>query len=190
MGYEDFLKNQIKISNTQNIWTQVVESPEKFKTSVEKNAKIIFYEDLYNQLPNDTKNKIDSPEELKDCLKMYFKCEDITYNFIKSYKDFVIKKFENGYLWNKITSDRKYESFFKEVEFIDKDIEHKSVGIMYGKMFDSLKKNYPKYITTKRDMKNILTKYFEKNNIQVDFINDEDEYNDYSNKVINKYLNK
>ncbi|MBE5821417.1 MAG: hypothetical protein E7311_02375 [Clostridiales bacterium] len=190
MGYEEFIKTQNKINKTQVIWSQVNDYPDKFKTSVERKARIIFYEDLYNQLPSDVKQEIESPEELKETLKMYFKCENISYNFIKSYKDFVIKKFENGYLWNKITSEKKYNELFKEVEIIDKDIEHKSIGINYPKMFEAVKDAYPKYITTKKEMKTILNTYFEKNNMNVEYIKDEDEYLNYTENVVKRVLNK
>ena len=190
MKYEEFIKKQDKLNKTQVIWSQVVENPDKFKNSVESKSKVIFYEDLYNQLSTESKQEMDSPENFKENLKMYFKCENISYNFIKSYSDFVLKKFENGYLWNKITADFKFDNCYNEVEFIDKDIEHKSIAINSVKMFNSLNKAYPKYIKTKKDMKNILKTYFTKNNIEHKFISDEEEYSNYSKTVVDRLYKK
>ena len=190
MGYEEFVRNQNILNQAGNIWSQIINSPAKYKNSVESKSKIVFYEDLYNQLSEEEKKEIGSPEDFKDGLKMFFKCEHISYNLIKSYNDYVMKKFESGYLWNKITSEKKYDKLFKEVEFIDKDVEHKSVAINYPKMFESVKKTYPKYMKTKRDMRKVLESYFDKQNIECAFISDDEEFANYTDTVVNKLMNK
>ena len=40
MGYEDFIKIQQKLDNTEKLWHKVEESKEKFKISVQYNSKI------------------------------------------------------------------------------------------------------------------------------------------------------
>ena len=112
MGYEDFMKIQEKLDNTQKLWHKVEECKDKFKISVQYNSKVIFYEDLYNQLSSQEKENFSSAEELRDNLNMYFKYENTKFHFVKSYKDVVMKKFEKGYLWDKITSDKKYEKLY------------------------------------------------------------------------------
>lgn len=186
MGYKEFVKTHEQISFSENLWTQIINNPEKFKRGVEKKSKIIFYEDLYRELPKESQLQAESPEGLASNLKMYFKCEKISYSFVKSYKEFILRQFENGYLWNKITCEKCFEDCYNIVEVIDKDLEHTSVAIHSPKMFEKVKQYYPRYIENKRDMKNILSTYFKKNNTPCHFINDEMEYNDYSTKVINK----
>lgn len=189
MKYEDYVKSQERIEQIDLIWQEINNSPEKFKVGVENNSKIIFYEDLYKQLPLEYKEEITSAEELKNDLKIYFKCENNPYMFIKSYKDYVLKKFESGYLWNKITSEKKYDTYFKDIEIIDENKSQQKFVVSYTKMFDAVQKAYPKYFTAKKDMKKVLNTYFKNNNINCLFTDDKDVFENYKNIVIDEYKN-
>lgn len=189
MGYEDFIKIQQKLDNTEKLWHKVEESKEKFKISVKYNSKVIFYEDLYNQLSTQDKENFLSAEDLRDNLNMYFKYENTSFHFVKSYKEFVMKKFENGYLWDKITSNRKYEKLYKEVEYIDDYTTHIGVGIKYTDMYNAIKHDYSKYFTTKREMKKVLKRYFDNNNIINVFTDDKEVFENFTTTVIKQFKN-
>lgn len=187
MGYKDLIEIQNKLDNTQKLWNKVENCREKFKVCVQDNSKVIFYEDLYNRLPVEDKVGIESPEQLRDNLNMYFKYENTTYHFIKSYKEFVLKKFENGYLWDKITKEIKYNNLYKELEYIDKNKTYKSVIIKYTDLFKVIKKDYAKYLKTKRDMKKVLKVYFDKSNVISVFTDNKDEFENFTTKSISMF---
>lgn len=189
MGYEDFMKIQEKLDNTQKLWHKVEECKDKFKISVQYNSKVIFYEDLYNQLSSQEKENFSSAEELRDNLNMYFKYENTKFHFVKSYKDVVMKKFEKGYLWDKITSDKKYEKLYKEVEYIDDNTTYRAIGIKYTDMYNAVKHDYSKYFNTKRDMKKVLRVYFNNNNIVNVFTDDKETFDNFATTVIKQFKN-
>ncbi len=189
MGYEDLIQIQTKLDNTQKLWNKVKQSKDKFKVCVQYNSKVIFYEDLYNHLSTEDKEGISSPEELRDNLNMFFKCENTQYHFIKSYKDFAIKKFENGYLWKKITTEKKYSDLYKEIELIDTNKTFKSVIIKYTDLYNVVKQDYSRYFKTKREMKKVLKTYFDKNNIINSFTDDKEEFENFTNMSISMFKN-
>lgn len=184
MGYEDIVKIQHKLDNIQKIWDNVEKSKEKFKICVQYNSRIIFYEDLYNHLSKEEKEGIASPEELRDNLNMFFKCENTHYHFVKSYKEFALKRFENGYLWDKIVSQRKFENLYKEVEFIDNNSTQKIISVRYTDLYNIIKQEYVGYFKTKREFKKVLKTYFDKNNIISIFTDDKEEFNNFTNNYI------
>lgn len=190
MGYEDLIKIQETLDNTQKLWNKVEQSKERFKVCVQYNSKVIFYEDLYNHLSTEDKEGISSAEELRDNLNMFFKCENANYHFIKTYKEFALRRFENGYLWNKITSEKKYNNLYKEVEIIDKNNTYKGVAIKYSDLYNVVKQDYSRYFKTKREMKKVLKTYFDKKDIISSFTDDKELFDDFTSNAIKLFKNK